>query len=242
MLKYALISETGNRTVNEDAVKVASVSNRQCFIVCDGLGGHDRGDVASKLVTNTFADDLYFADNLKDFIPRAFNHAQKIVIEKQKENGIKSKMKTTAVVMATDGFAAHVGHIGDSRFYGFTKDGQFIRTLDHSIPQILVNSNTIEEKDIRNHPSRNMLLKVIGEQYDESMTDLLDPLPVENYCAFLLCSDGFWELIQEEEMISLLSESNTPQEWLDLMLEVIRKNGANRRMDNYSAIAIFNQE
>lgn len=242
MLKYALISEIGNRTVNEDAVRVASVANRQCFVVCDGLGGHDRGDVASKLVTNIFADELCFADDLNDFIPQAFNHAQKKVIEKQKENGIKSKMKTTTVVMATDGFTAHVGYIGDSRFYGFTKDGQYIRTLDHSIPQILVNSNTIEEKDIRNHPSRNMLLKVIGEQYDETMTDLFDPFPVENYCAFLLCSDGFWELIQEEEMIALLSESSSPQEWLDLMLEVIRRNGVNRRMDNYSAIAIFNQE
>lgn len=242
MLKYALISEIGNRTVNEDAVRVASVANRQCFVVCDGLGGHDRGDVASKLVANTFADDLCFADDLKDFISRAFNHAQKKVIEKQKENGIKSKMKTTAVVMATDGFTAYVGHIGDSRFYGFTKDGQHIRTLDHSIPQILVNSNTIEEKDIRNHPSRNMLLKVIGEHYDETMTDLFDPFPVEYYCAFLLCSDGFWELIQEEEIIALLSESSSPQEWLDLMLDVIKKNGLDRNMDNYSAIAIFNQE
>lgn len=242
MLKYVLISEIGNRSINEDSVRAASVAHRHCFVVCDGLGGHDQGDVASKLVANTFADELCFADDLKDFIPRVFNLAQKKVIEKQKENGIKSKMKTTAVVMATDGFTAHVGHIGDSRFYGFTKDGRYIRTLDHSIPQILVNSNTIEEKDIRNHPSRNMLLKVIGEQYDETMTDLYEPFSLKDYYAFLLCSDGFWELIQEEEMVALLSESSSPQEWLNLMLDVVKRNGLNRRMDNYSAIAIFNQD
>lgn len=240
MLKYALISEIGNRAVNEDSVRVASVANRQCFVVCDGLGGHDRGDVASKLVANIFADDLFFADDLKGYLVRAFNHAQQRLIEKQKETGVNSKMKTTAVVLAVDENTAHVGHIGDSRFYGFTKAGKHIRTLDHSIPQVLVNSNAIEEKDIRNHPSRNMLLKVIGEQYDETMTDLHEPFPLKDYYAFLLCTDGFWELICEEEMIKLLYSSSSPQEWLDGMLKVVRRNGINVKMDNYSAIAIFN--
>lgn len=240
MLRYALISETGDRTLNEDAIRVASVANKQCFIVCDGLGGHDRGDVASKIAANTFADALCFSDNLSDFLTHAFNQAQQRVVDKQKECAGKSKMKTTAVVLATDGTMAYVGHIGDSRFYGFAKGGQYIRTLDHSIPQILVNSQTIRENEIRNHPSRNMLLKVIGEQYDETMSDLLEPFSLNDYYAFLLCSDGFWELICEEEMIKLLQDSSSPQEWLDSMLKVVRRNGANVKMDNYSAIAIFN--
>lgn len=240
MLRYALISETGDRTLNEDAIRVASVANKQCFIVCDGLGGHDRGDVASKIAANTFADELCFSDNLSDFLTHAFNQAQQRIAEKQKECTVKSKMKTTAVVLATDNQMAYVGHVGDSRFYGFTKGGQYIRTLDHSIPQILVNSQTIREDEIRNHPSRNMLLKVIGEQYDENMSDLLEPLSLNDYYAFLLCSDGFWELICEKEMIKLLQDSSSPQEWLDSMLEVVRHNGENIKMDNYSAIAIFN--
>lgn len=241
MLRYAFISETGNRTVNEDAVRIASIANKHCFVVCDGLGGHDRGDVASRLVAGTFSDQWYFADDPEKFLLQAFNHAQESVIEKQKESNCKSKMKTTAVAFATDEKTAYVGHVGDSRFYGFTKTGQYIRTLDHSIPQALVSSNTIEEKDIRNHPSRNMLLKVIGEQYDETMVELQAPFPVADYCAFLLCSDGFWELICEEEMISLLFRSSSPQEWLVWMTDVVKKNGAGRKMDNYSAIAIFNQ-
>lgn len=240
MLKYALISEIGNRAVNEDSVKVATVANRQCFVVCDGLGGHDRGDVASRLAANTFADELCFAEGLEDFLSQAFNQAQRKVLEKQKENGIQSKMKTTAVVLLTDEKMAYVGHIGDSRFYAFTRDGHYIRTLDHSIPQILVDSKTIEEKDIRNHPSRNMLLKVIGEQYDEAITELLAPFPVDDYCAYLLCSDGFWELISEEEMIAALHSSLSPQEWLEKMLQVVRRAGSRTNMDNYSAIAIFN--
>ena len=240
MLRYALISETGDRSLNEDAIRVASVANKHCFIVCDGLGGHDRGDVAARMAANTFADELCFADNLADFLPHAFNQAQRKIVGKQKEIQVKSKMKTTAVVLVTDEKMAYVGHIGDSRFYGFTKDGQYIRTLDHSIPQILVNSQTIEEKDIRNHPSRNMLLKVIGDHYDETMLELHDPFLLDDYSAFLLCSDGFWELIQEEQMISLLHSSVSPQEWLDQMLQIVEQRGASIKMDNYSAIAIFN--
>ena len=68
MLRYALISETGDRTLNEDAIRVASVANKQCFIVCDGLGGHDRGDVAARMATNTFADELCFSDNLSELL------------------------------------------------------------------------------------------------------------------------------------------------------------------------------
>ena len=240
MLKYALISALGDRAVNEDAVRVVTVANKICFVVCDGLGGHDRGDVASELVANTFAEELCFADDLKSFLLRAFKHAQKRVIEKQKEIGVKSKMKTTAVVFAADEHAAYAGHVGDSRFYAFKKDGKYIRTQDHSIPQILVNSETIKESEIRNHPSRNMLLKVIGEQYDEAIADLLEPLALDDYCAFLLCSDGFWELICEDEMIGLLQCSPSPQAWLESMLNVVRTNGSAIKMDNYSAIAIFN--
>ena len=240
MLKYAWVSENGSRTVNEDSVRVATIANRYCFVVCDGLGGHDKGDVASQLVANTFVDELSFTDDLREFLLRAFKHAQQRVHEKQKETGNQSEMRTTAVAFATDEKNGYIGHIGDSRFYGFTKAGQYIRTLDHSVPQLLVDAKTIEEKQIRNHPSRNMLLKVIGEQSDKSAADLHGPFLVDDYCAFLLCSDGFWELICEEEMIRALDSSSSPQEWLDNMLQVVRHNGSKVKMDNFSAIAIFN--
>lgn len=242
MLKHAFISEAGCRSVNEDSLRIATVANKHCFVVCDGLGGHDRGDVASELVANTFTDSLCFAEDFQAFLVQSFNRAQKSVLQKQTQLGSPSNMKTTAVVLATDGITGYVGHIGDSRFYGFTKDGRYVRTLDHSIPQLLVNTNTIEEKDIRNHPSRNMLMKVIGEEFDDTMTDLLAPFPLQDYRAFLLCSDGFWELVREDEMLALLTQSSSPQAWLDAMTDVVKRNGAGKKMDNFTAIAIFNED
>ena len=239
MLRYALISQAGNRTVNEDAVKILSVANRHCFIVCDGLGGHGLGDIASETVTHALADTLFFCSDMQHFLPDGFRQAQRSVEEKQKASDTKNKMKTTAVALATDGETAYVGFVGDSRLYAFEDNGNYVRTLDHSVPQILANSQSITEEEIRNHPSRNMLLKVIGEQFDEELCELWTPFAIDRYAAYLLCTDGFWELINEEEMIAALRSSATPQQWLEKMESVVLRTGADRMMDNYSAIAVF---
>lgn len=239
MLKYASLSETGNRKYNEDYLRISSISNRHCFVVCDGLGGHDYGDLAARIVANTFVDELYYADHLPDFLLNTFVKAQKNVELKQKLSNTKKDMKTTAVCMLTDENNLYVGHVGDSRLYCFKKDGTYTRTLDHSIPQILVQSKTITEDEIRNHPNRNMLLKVIGDRWDEPLCEIADPIPIDDYFAFLLCSDGFWELINETEMLSTLKSSSTPQEWLDKMKTIVEQNGISREMDNYTAITIF---
>ena len=239
MLKYASISKSGSRKCNEDYLRIASVANRYCFVVCDGLGGHECGDIAAKIAANTFVDELCFAEDLSTFLLETFVKAQKNIEIKQKMADVKRDMKTTAVCMVTDERNVYVGHVGDSRFYCFKKDGTYIRTMDHSIPQILVQSNMIAEEEIRNHPNRNMLLKVIGDTWDEPLCEIAAPLPMQDCSAFLLCTDGFWELVKEEEMMAWLQSSNSPQEWLDKMTAVVEQNGSDIEMDNYTAIAIY---
>lgn len=238
MLKYASITEVGGRKCNEDYLKISSVANRHCFVVCDGLGGHNAGDVAARIAGNTFVDELYYCDDLSNYLLNAFNSAQNQILLRQKDNKTKNDMKTTAVCMATDETKIYIGHVGDSRFYGFKKDGSYIRTLDHSVPQLLVQSNTITEAEIRNHPNRNMLLKVMGDKWDEPLCELSEPLLLSEFSAFLLCSDGFWELATEDDMMFTLRSSSSPKEWLDKMTAIVKSNGSNKEMDNYTAIAI----
>lgn len=239
MLKYASISRRGSRKYNEDFLQIASVSNHHCFVVCDGLGGHEFGDVAAQIAGSTFANELYYCKDICKFLENTFVKAQERLISKQNEKDANSEMKTTVVCMVTDGENGYVGHIGDSRFYGFTNNDTYVRTLDHSIPQILVQTKLIDETQIRNHPSRNMLLKVMGDQWDEPLYELREPFLLQDYRAFLLCTDGFWELITEDEMLSTLSKSISPKEWLDKMVDIVELKGSMRKMDNYSAIAIY---
>lgn len=239
MLKYASLSKVGGRRCNEDYLKISSVSNRHCFIVCDGLGGHEFGDIASRIAATTFVEELYYCEDISDYLLKTFIKAQKKIELRQKEINAKKEIKTTAVCMVTDERIVYVGHVGDSRFYGFKKDGTYIRTLDHSIAQLLVQSNTITESEIRNHPNRNMLLKVIGDKWDEPLCELSDPMDINDFSAFLLCSDGFWELVNEDQMLSTLDSSESPKEWLDKMTTIVERNGCGKKMDNYTAIAVF---
>lgn len=149
-------------------------------------------------------------------------------------------MKTTAVALAVDDKKAYVAHIGDSRLYIFRKNKVMTRTLDHSVPQMLALCREIREDEIRNHPERSSVLRVMGIEWEKDMFDVMKPVPLRKCDAFLLCSDGFWELITEEKMCDYLKNSDSADEWLGMMTKEVRKNGKGREMDNYSAIAIRN--
>ena len=239
MLQYAIFTNPGDREINEDSVGCFQNGNNHCFILCDGLGGHGMGDAASSLVKDVFGDQLSKKTDLSDFLGQTFSAAQEILMMEQLERKAQRKMKTTAVALATDEKTAYIGHIGDSRLYIFKNNKVKTRTLDHSIPQMLVLSRDIKESEIRNHPERNIVLRVMGIEWEEPMYELLKPMPLRKCQAFLLCSDGFWELIEEKEMCSLLKSSNTPEEWLINMAQIVKENGKDKNMDNFSAIAVW---
>lgn len=241
MLNYAVFTNKGNREINEDAVGCFENSGNSCFVLCDGLGGHGMGDVASNLVKDVFCDQFMKTDDIVNFLGQAFTASQQILMAEQIERRALRKMKTTAVGMVADSKTAYIGHIGDSRLYIFKNNKVKARTIDHSIPQMLVLSKEIKESEIRNHPERNIVLRVMGVEWEEPMYELMAPIPLKKCQAFLLCSDGFWELIEEDIMCSLLKKATTPNEWLLSMVEIVKKNGYDRNMDNYSAIAIWNE-
>ena len=239
-LQYAVWTNVGGREINEDAVGVFENGGNRCFVLCDGLGGHGMGDIASSLVVSVFEDQFQKTDDVVNFLGQAIAASQDILMAEQKARNAQRKMKTTAVAVATDERNAYIGHIGDSRGYVFYKNKVATRTLDHSIPQMLVLTREIKESEIRHHPDRNTLLRVMGVEWNDAMYELMTPIPLKKCQAFLLCSDGFWELIEEKEMCALLKKAKSPQEWLDAMLAVVQSNGEGTNMDNYSAIAVWN--
>lgn len=240
MLKYALFTNAGNREINEDSIGAFENGANKCFVLCDGLGGHGMGDIASGLVKDVFEDQFSKTDDMVNFLGQAFTAAQQILMAEQIEQHVPQKMKTTCVAMVTDNKTVYVGHIGDSRLYVFNHGKVKTRTLDHSIPQMLVLSREIKEREIRNHPQRNIVLRVMGIEWDEPMYELMVPIPLRKCQAFLLCSDGFWELIDESDMCNLLKKTSSPEEWVQKMAEIVKQNGVNKNMDNYSAIAVWN--
>ncbi len=240
-MQYCSWTAVGSRKINEDSVGVFAGETGGCFIVADGLGGHGKGDIASALAVKAFDETFSDLDggSLPELLERSFLSAQTSILEEQRRLGCPFQMKTTVCALAIRGDQCAWGHIGDSRVYAFSRGKVKERTLDHSVPQMLVATREIKEKQIRNHPERNKLLRVLGVAGDTPRFEISQPRELGKYQAFLLCSDGFWELILEKEMGTLLKHSATVQEWMDGMVEVVERRGEGVDMDNFSAVAIW---
>lgn len=238
--RYEICSNIGNREINEDYAVVTSQGEELLAIVADGLGGHDKGEVASKLVSDTIAEEFHFGTQEPgEELHRVMHVAQEILLEYQQQEQAVDAMKTTCVVLTLGPEHAFWGHVGDSRGYVFYKDKKWERTCDHSVTQMLALAGKIKEKGIRHHEDRNKLLRVFGSEWYKDMCEISDPIEKEKVKAYLLCTDGFWELITERQMQKCLKRSKTPAEWLKRMLAIVEKAGKKKNMDNYTAVAIY---
>lgn len=240
MLTYEILSRPGEREYNEDYTGAGRHGDAYCFVLADGLGGHGGGDEASRLVVEHILDDFERSGEVsEDYLKKCFEESQQSLLEEQARQNRRMQMKTTLVVLLVDSFHIQWGHIGDSRLYYFKDQKLKLRTLDHSVPQMLVSAGRLKEKKIRGHADRSRLLRVMGTEWDEPEYELSHPTERTGGEVFLLCSDGFWEWILERAMRASLKKSRYPAEWLEQMERVVCKCGAGSNMDNYSAIAVF---
>lgn len=244
MPEYAMLSQIGNRTINEDRVRVAEADGASLYILCDGLGGHAGGDVAAETAT-AYAADLFKArGSYPALLDDIFCGAQEEIKRLQAQRGAEALRTTMTVLLLTPEFARW-GNIGDGRLYRFFMNGtRFERTKDHSHVQKMADTGEIEERQIRNHPERFKLYSTLGsvwkpkKNYDLSPILELDGEPEP----FLLATDGFWELVSEKEMMQTLRETKSAKAWLTAMRGIVEERGADREMDNYSAICIRDSE
>ena len=240
MLTYEMLSEDGGRKENEDSIGMAQKDENVCFVLADGLGGHGGGAEASGLVVNAILENFRESGEVsEEYLGQCIQNSQELLLQEQENQGRSQEMKTTLVVLLIGEKQILWGHIGDSRLYYFNHKKYKTRTLDHSVPQMLVAAGEITEKEIRGHADRNRLLRVMGIDWETPRYQLSTPIEREKHMEFLLCSDGFWELIEEKSMLQTLKKSQTPGEWLSAMKEKVLKNGKGKKMDNYSAIAVF---
>lgn len=241
-MDYASLSRIGGREINEDALSVCETEGNYCFVVADGLGGHGRGEEASALVVNNIMKYFLEIDHTVQCIDAAIQYAQQELLKEQNKKSAYFEMKTTVVVLIVEqSGVAKWGYVGDSRLYMLRKNRIKMQTQDHSVPQMLMLAGDIQPEEIRFHPDRNKLLRVMGVHWSRPMYDVSKPIKLRKKQSFLLCTDGFWEWIDEKQICACKKESNSPQQWLEHMKTIIEQNGAptEKEMDNYSAIAVF---
>ncbi len=240
MIDSAMLSMPGGRANNEDFVAEAAYGNSRCFVLCDGLGGHDCGEVASSHVANVVTSMFAATGDYSTFIADAFIKAQESLLELQVERHMENAMKTTMVILVVTDEVIKWGHIGDSRLYHiFNDDTRYERTKDHSMVQILCDMGEITEKEMRHHEDRNKILRVMGAEWGTKSFEVSGVIERDyNTHSFALMTDGFWEYVEEEEMLLIKKETDSCQEWLKEMEKLVLERADMTSTDNYSAICV----
>ena len=239
-ITYAMRTNQGERRYNEDAVRMAQHGDEWLFLLADGLGGIGHGEIASETAVQSAVDRFGWDPNREDVLKNCIETAQEAVCVRQKMDEELKGMATTFVGLHLINGFAKWAHIGDSRLYYFKKGELMARTLDHSVPQMLVNVGSILPSDIRHHPDRSRLIRIIGNQWDgsDNYTSAY-PVSVAEGDSFLLCSDGMWEWVEDREMETLLQDSKQVLEWLSALERLASERGRGNNMDNYSAVCVY---
>lgn len=236
-MRVTWVSRTGGRSVNEDAIGKARDKGILCIAVADGLGGHNAGEIASKLAVETilksFADMPVFS---KESIKRYITDAHNAILRKAKTDPDYLHMSSTIVVLLVKGKRALWAHVGDSRLYRLEKNKIAEVTEDHSLAFLDFMNGDIEYDQIRESENQSRLTNALGSYIKD--LKISEETLLSSSSAFLLCTDGWWEYVRENDIESLSESSRDARGWLERMLAV-REANAPENSDNYTAAAVF---
>ncbi len=229
------------RAANEDSLLVSP----PVFVVADGMGGHDRGDVASALAVEALAavagqehDDARTTAEAVDAALRVAQQRVAAYDAEQRAGGAQRFASGTTVVSAVlsvhDGAPAWVvSNLGDSRAYGFDGTTLVRLSVDHSLVQDLLDAGSIAPEQARDHPERHVVTRALGATGAVTADHVLARLDVAS--RLVLCSDGITDLVDDDDLARLLAEAPGPQEAADALVAAALAAGG---IDNATAVVV----
>jgi len=231
------ISETGPvRDHNEDAISLQFLSAQRdelIAVLADGMGGHNAGEVASKMACSIIIEETTRNRNDANALEKALQETHKKIGNAGNANAAQNGMGTTATAVWIHQNILQFSHVGDSRLYQY-HNGIFTQlTKDHTFVNDLYEKGEITLKERDTHPMKNVLLQALGT------ANLLNPhsgrlFPLQKDDKYLLCSDGIYEVFNDEQLAELM-KINDPSFLLECMRCVAYERKAS---DNFSAILI----
>ena len=230
-------SAVGGREENQDAVGKSESGENSIFVLADGLGGHRNGRMASDCVVSTVLSD-WDTDTDQDLTEQLRDRvaaANDAVIAMQQEQNCNAK--STAVVLAIRQDKAAWAHSGDSRLY-YLHNGEIAAfTEDHSVAYKKYRAGDITREEIATDEDQSALLRTLGSasRWEPELNQIEQLCPDDG---FLLCSDGFWEYIHDEEILLDYLKSGSAKEWAVLMLMRISAR-IPKDSDNLSVITVM---
>lgn len=236
------IHELGKRQNQEDSVLPpdggASIDDR-LFMVCDGMGGHEHGEVASQLVCSVlsayvkehFDGNVLTDDMLHDALDEVFRQINQL------DDGTVKRMGTTLTLLCLHHGGATMAHIGDSRIYHIRpREGRILyKSRDHSLVYDLFMAGEIKQEEMTTYSKKNVITRAVMPGLErQPKADIVHSTDILPGDIFILCSDGMLEQMSDSALVDLLTKGMADEEIRQRLIEVTKDN-----KDNHSAWLIW---
>lgn len=251
------------RETNEDATYIRFVSQSGqpptgLFIVADGMGGHQAGEVASRLAIEKVASALaslfspppdpkqtrqlkattdmhpLAETGIEADLQQAVQDANQVIIRYgQRHSESAGDLGSTITAMVVHQGSAFIANVGDSRTYRFRRGELMQITRDHSLVASLVAAGQLEPEELYTHDRRSQIYRCLGAS-PNLVVDIF-PVAMEVGDIFLLCSDGLWEMVRDPAIGDVLGSGTSPQTICQQLVELANANGG---ADNISVIVV----
>lgn len=240
-MKIAAGTDVGKlRSSNQDSYAAGELPSGGVWaVVCDGMGGHNGGNIASAMaserisesIKNNFREGMSVA-SVKNMLESAIALANADIFERAQKDEDLAGMGTTAVAVVCFAGKCVIAYVGDSRCYLIRNSAVTQVTTDHSLVQELLDAGLISTDEAKTHPMKNVITRALGLE-DDVTVDFVDG-DTENGDMLLLCSDGLSNHIGEEEILKNISDGRI-DEYAQRLISLANENGGS---DNITAVIL----
>lgn len=241
-MKFGVKSDRGIvRTINEDSYNIiAGYPNLPvCFIIADGMGGHNAGEVASQTAVDSvsksileFSEDLFNEETAQEKIREIMKNANADVYKLSTEQAENHGMGTTLILSVVCKKKLFIGHIGDSRAY-IIRDGMMEQiTTDHSFIEELVKNGSITRQEAQKHPQRNIITRALGCSKEVEIDTF--SCNIKDNDIFLMCTDGLTNMVDEDRIKDIITAFDDMDKACNELVNEANSNGGE---DNITVIA-----
>ena len=235
-----IIFEIGKRQNQEDFIYASDPGKGgRLFILCDGMGGHEKGEVASRIIAEETANFLNHhlpEDGLlsDELFEKAFEYACQHLDQQDNDNGGVRKMGTTFTCLCFHKGGCLAAHVGDSRIYHIRQRRMLYKSKDHSLVVELYQSGEISFSEMSTSSQKNVITRAVMPGKDNRVkTDIVHINDIQPGDYFYLCSDGMMEQMGDDELIDIIARDITDEEKKRLLIAAAAEN-----RDNHSAILL----
>lgn len=228
------------RQLNEDQVYSRVNANGVALgVVCDGLGGHSSGEVASAITVEVFQEAFQkltkelSVEEAKQWLKQTIESAHRSVLEQTRLNSEFFGMSTTVVAVLVFNGEVVVANVGDSRCYQFMNQQLSLITEDQTLVNVLYRSGTISKRELKTHPKRHVLLSAVGG--NENLDIDLYHHTFESDGLICLCSDGLYNMVSDERIESIIQNASVLSQCGRRLVDEANRLGG---LDNISVVLL----